>query len=270
MLLKNNTIYDIYGGEFPVNIQAMTNPKPLALIIKASEQSKGTRTRFADPHVYDYVEQCKATGIKYGLYHFLSPNGIAEQAALFISIWNKCGGANLVPIVDVEVDLNQYYPKLDAKGKPISGTSTIGNAVWQSHVKTFIDLVAAGTGRTPMIYTNKNYWAFVMTKNLLGTLIPPTWTADYPLWVAQYPDQPDSAAAPSILPNGWSKWAIWQYSDKGRTNGFLANDLNTCSDWYAEELGGIIIPDPEPTDDPYVSAVFTKQSGEQVIWLPKV
>lgn len=253
MNLKTPTIFDIYSGEWPVKIEQMS-PKPLAIITRASFQEIGNRNRFVDAHALDYIAQCKAVGIKYGLYHFLTPNGIAEQAALFLSQWNKANGADLPPIVDVEINLVTSYPHATKKGE-----SAIGNAVWQSHIKTFLDLIAAGTGRTPMIYTNKNFWSYAMTKNLIGQFMPPTWTADYSLWVAQYPDYPDQATQPTVLPNGWTKWAIWQYHDKGRTNGFLANDLNVVSDWYAAELGNIVTPPPDvppvvtpPASDEYL------------------
>jgi GH25 family lysozyme M1 (1,4-beta-N-acetylmuramidase) len=255
MILKSNVIYDIYEGEYPVKIDQMTNPKPLAVIARASWQGLGTRNRAADTRAIEYANQCKAAGIKYGLYHFLTPNGIAEQAALFMSVWDACKGADIVPIVDVEVDLVRYYPAKDASGRVIAGATSIGHQVWQGHVKTFLDAIALKTGKTPMIYTNKNYWSFVMTKDsVTGAMVPPTWTADYPLWVAQYPDQPDGQSVPSVLPNGWTKYAIWQYNDKGRSNGFLANDLNTTSDWYAAELGGVVIPPPPPVDPPITGA----------------
>lgn len=238
--LKPNVIYDIYEGEYPVKIEQMTNPKPLAVIARASWQLIGSRTRNIDARAVEYVAQCKAAGIRYGLYHFLTPNGIAEQAALFNSQWEKCGGADLAPIVDVEVDIQKSY------------NGSVGQQVWQNHIKTFLDLVAAGTGKTPMIYTNKNYWGFTYARNNLLQLVPPAWTADYPLWVAQYPYQPDQQTEPLVLPGGWNKWAIWQYSDAGRSNGYLANDLNTASDWYAAELGNVIPnpdPDPQPGDE---------------------
>ncbi|NDI27418.1 MAG: hypothetical protein EBY73_07085 [Burkholderiaceae bacterium] len=63
------------------------------------------------------MAQCKMAGIRYGLYHFLTPNGIAEQAALFLSQWNKANGADLAPIVDVEVDLVKSYPHATRKGE---------------------------------------------------------------------------------------------------------------------------------------------------------
>jgi GH25 family lysozyme M1 (1,4-beta-N-acetylmuramidase) len=251
--LKPNAIFDFYEGEAPINFAGM-NPKPLAIIFRASYQIIGGRTRRADVEVENYVAQCKAAGIKYGLYHFLTPNGIAEQAALFLSVWNKVGGANIAPIVDVEIDLQKNYQVPGA---------IIGQAVWQGHVKTFLDLIAAGTGRTPIIYTNVNYWQFVKTRNSLLQLVPPSWTADYPLWVAQYPDNPDSANAPAALPAGWTSWVMWQYNDRGRSNGFLANDLNIASAAFAAELGAVVTPLPvePPADNPFVEATITQQDG---------
>lgn len=236
MILKENPIYDIYEGEYPVRIDLMTSPKPLAVIARGSWQMLGSRVRGLDSKAVEYSNQCRSAGIKFGIYHFLTPNGIAEQAALFMSQWDKCRPMDIAPIVDVEVDLMKSY------------NGTIGQLVWQNHIKTFLDIIATGTGKTPIIYTNKNFWGFTYTRNSLLQLVPPSWTADYPLWVAQYPYNPDTQIAPLVLPGGWTKWAMWQYSDAGRSNGFLANDLNTASDWYAAELGTVV--DPPPVDPP--------------------
>ena len=267
-ILKTPAIYDFSSWEDRIKWDEMANPKPLAVIMRASIQGAGTRTRFEDSTAVAYVNECKKRGIKYGLYHFLSPNGIAEQAALFLSVWNKCGGADLAPIVDVEIDLNVSYP-----AKPYG--STIGNALWRDHVKYFLDLVGAGTGKTPIIYTNKSYWSFVMTRNPLNPLqlIPPTWTKDYYLWVAQYPDNPDGASAPAVLPSGWTTWAMWQWNDKGRQNGYLANDLNVASDWYAAELGEIVPPpppdpDPEPTPLEWPEKLVAYKGAESKEYFP--
>jgi GH25 family lysozyme M1 (1,4-beta-N-acetylmuramidase) len=244
MILKKPIIYDFSSHEDNVQWDQIKAQDPLAVIMRASIQVPGTRTRYEDFRAVEYMQACKSRGIRTGLYHFLTPNGIAEQAALFLSVWNKCAGATLDPIVDVEVNLPLSYPHATKRGE-----SSIGQAVWQSHVKTFIDLVASGTGRTPIIYTNQNYWNFVLTRNSLLQMVPPSWTADYPLWVAQYPASPDTASQPAALPKGWSEWAMWQYSDVGRQNGLLANDLNVASAWYEIELLGT---EPPPPPDPDV------------------
>lgn len=257
MILKQPAIFDYYEGEYPVNFAEM-NPRPLRCIFRASIQFEGTRSRREDYKVLDYINQCKALGIKYGLYHFLSPNGIAEQAALFLNVWNKCGGADMAPIVDVEIDLPRSYG------------GTIGNAVWQGHIKTFLDLISSGTGKTPIIYTSAKYWEFVKTRIGLS-LVPPSWTSDYPLWVAGYPNDPDSYSAPwrTHIPAGWTRWAMWQYNDKGRQNGFLANDLNIASDWYKEELGNVVMPPPPPPPPPANDYwIMESPTGERKKYVP--
>jgi GH25 family lysozyme M1 (1,4-beta-N-acetylmuramidase) len=238
-LIKRNLIYDIYQEEYPVKFESMTDPKPLAVIMKASGQILGGRSRSQDTRVLEYVNQCKTLGIPHGLYHFLTPNGIKEQADLFLSIWDKCGGSVLPPMVDVEVDLNKFYPDK-------AGGSIIGNQVWQDHVKLFLDLVETGTGKKCMIYTSQKYWAFVMTR-VGKNMVPPLWTSQYLLWVASYPDFPKETSAPLAMPSGWATWALWQYEDQGRPNGFPANDLNTASDDFVKIFLGETPPlPPEP------------------------
>lgn len=263
--LKQPAIYDYSSWEYPIKLTD-TNPNPTAVIFRASLQELGSRVRYEDKNVDEFVSQAKAVGIKYGLYHFLTVGGIAEQAALFLGVWNRNGGADLAPIVDVEVDLQVTY-----KG-------AYGNAVWQSNIKTFLDLIAAGTGRTPIIYTNRNFWSFVMTKNptFPYQLVPPVWTADYYLWHAQYPNNPDLVNAPALvdLPTGWTKWAMWQYASNGRGNGFVANDLNIASDWYALEIGAPVTPPPPPpptTNQPkLIGATFYFDDNTSQDMIPKV
>jgi len=48
------------------------------------------------------------------------------------------------------------------------------------------------------------------------------WVKDYPLWLAHYPGQYIPGIDP-VLPRGWFKWTLWQYSKKGRVNGVNAN-----------------------------------------------
>ena len=57
-------------------------------------------------------------------------------------------------------------------------------------------------------------------------VVSATPPADYPLWLAQYPNQYVPGMEPS-LPRGWFKWTFWQYSEKGRINGINAGvELN--------------------------------------------
>ena len=66
-----------------------------------------------------------------------------------------------------------------------------------------------------MIYTSKYAWGRCYGSNYHGY-------HGIPLWVANY----TTASAPA-LPFGWKTWAYWQFTDKGRINGFDGDlDLN--------------------------------------------
>jgi len=236
VILKPFPIYDLYENEAPVNFAAM-NPKPLRAILQASQKFIDD-VRRQDKMVETYAKQCRDLNIRIGLYHLLRPRDIIQQADLFLSVWTKLGGADMEPILDVEVDGSW----LDVQA--------VGQAVWQAQIKAWLDCVEQATGLKPMIYTSPRYWPFTYTRNSFGILVPPAWTKDYRLWVAQYPTQPDSASAPTRLPGGWSEWAIWQYNDKGRSNGFLANDLNIASEAYKAVLDAWPEGPQTPTSSP--------------------
>ena len=223
--LKVPYICDVYEKEAPIDWAGM-NPKPYRTILKASGKfTDGVRRQ--DHEVENYVAQCKDLGIRYGLYHFLRPDNIAEQAQLYWDLWTKVGGADMPPIVDVEIELKTLKKK---KGKKFGGED------WAYHIKTWLSLIENWSGQKPVIYTSQRYW--IETFDRLGN--PPAWTDEYPLWVAWYPDKEfvDANSAPpkSLMPAGWTKWALWQYSETGIADGYLANDLNAVSPEFAAAL----------------------------------
>ena len=221
--LKMPFVCDVYEGDAPVNWTEM-DPKPVRAILKASGKFLD-EVRREDSQVDNYVAQCKDLEIRYGLYHNLRPNNIAEQAQLFQTVWNRVGGADMPPILDVEVDL------ATVKKKPVN------RETWASHIKTCLDLVEAWSGHKPIIYTSQHYWTFTFDRH--GN--PPAWTDEYPLWVAWPPDldfvDVNPVPAASLMPLGWTHWEIWQYwEDTGVAEGFLVDDLDTLSPDYTAEL----------------------------------
>jgi LysM repeat protein len=77
---------------------------------------------------------------------------------------------------------------------------------------------------------------------------PPAWAKDYPLWLAQYPNQYIEGMKPA-LPRGWFNYTIWQYSDKGKVNGINASvDMNLFNGTLEElyKFAGANIPDQTP------------------------
>lgn len=215
--LKTPIVIDIYGGEYPV---AYDGREYLSLFKASGKNYDNTITR--DSRVREYVAQAISQRRRYGLYHFLLPNSISEQATFFLKLVDELGGRGDCPlIVDVECsNLSKYG---------------INTTDWAYQVKVFLDLIEASVGYKPIIYTSTFYWSFLTDAN--GN--QPAWSSDYPLWIAQYPypSYVDGARYPSYIPPVWKgKWAIWQYAQDGRTQGYLANDYNIVSPWFQQEL----------------------------------
>jgi hypothetical protein len=93
------------------------------------------------------------------------------------------------------------------------------SAVLLTQAKAWLDAVEQAFGRRPMIYSGY----FFLRDNLCQPGgAPPPWAQNYPLWIAQYPNQyvPDTAPA---LPAGWPNWQFWQYTENGHVDGVNAN-----------------------------------------------
>jgi len=87
-----------------------------------------------------------------------------------------------------------------------SGT-TLRNAIQQFMVSSNVLL-----GPTVGIYTGRWWW----DPNVGQT----SWAANYPLWTAAYTTVP-------LIPKGWTKYALWQYSETGKIDGIPGStDLN--------------------------------------------
>ncbi len=137
-----------------------------------------------------------AKGLKRGAYHFFRP-GVsgAAQAAYFLSKYSPRKG-DLLPALDLE--------DFDGSSK----------AAFLSEVRAWIGVVSAAIGdKLPFIYTSASFWKKIGNPGSFG---------GHPLWVAHY----TNAASPNV-PNGWSDYTIWQYSDSGDVDGIKSGcDVN--------------------------------------------
>jgi lysozyme len=138
-----------------------------------------------DSSFNDNWQALKNAGITRGAYHFfLAADDPVQQAEFFIRTVGSLGPNDLPPVVDVESD---------------SGMKS--NLV--ANVQTWLNTVAQGLGRTPIIYTAPSYW----NANLTSAF------GHYPLWVAEY-----GVSSPKPV-NGWDEWTFWQYSSTGKIAG---------------------------------------------------
>ena len=171
------------------------------IIFKATEG-----VGYVDPDCAPSYAEAKAAGKLLGVYHFARPDGndpISEANFFVDNIKGYIGEAVLV--LDWETE-----PK--------------GNVAW---AKQWLDHVVALTGVHPMIYmsasvVNEHDWSSV--------------AADYALWVARYwdmatdvnYDMTNAGPLPDVnWPNGY---AMWQWTSRGRLNGY-GGDLD-CNVFY--------------------------------------
>lgn len=89
-----------------------------------------------------------------------------------------------------------------------------GAGVTAKSVDTWLEVFLRG-GRTPVIYCSRSSWERCYGRG------PHKWGA-IKLWVANY-----TAGAAPIMPDGWSDWSTWQFSQNGRLDGYNgAIDVN--------------------------------------------
>ncbi len=143
---------------------------------------------YIDDHYATYHDACKAYGIPFGAYHFLSTQtDPAEQAKHFLTTIAGREG-ELLPMIDVEL----------AVGTPATMVARI--AAFMAAVEGTLH------GKKMLLYTYLSFWNTAMNgaSDFSG----------HPLWVAEYNGDP----APT-LPAGFRSWTIWQHASIGRVPG---------------------------------------------------
>ncbi len=184
---------------------------------------------YKDPTFDDNWFGAKSAGLLRGAYHFFRCNVDAKKQADYFIDYVKSVKDNgeLPPVLDLETNDGMTKDKIVPAAK-----------VW-------LDRVEAAFGKKPIIYSGQY---FLQDYLVVAGGGPPPWAKDYPLWLAQYPNQYVEGMKPA-LPRGWFNWTIWQYSDKGKVNGInAAVDMNLFNGTLEElyKFAGADIPDQTP------------------------
>lgn len=145
---------------------------------KATEGANYVSEEFAAQH-----DGCKAHGIAFGAYHFWNPGeDPVAQAEHFLATINGRQGT-LLPMVDVEV--SDGFTREELQTRLVSFVQTVEKSL---------------NGKKCIIYSSYAFWNDEMGgyDGLSG----------HPFWVAEYNDDD----VPT-LPNGFTSYAVWQYTD---------------------------------------------------------
>lgn len=192
--------FDIsHGNDVPTGFAGLS-PNVKFIIMKATQGAT-----FKDPKFQSYWQFCKDNGIVHGAYHFLRVDASAQsQVSNFLSRgidWSLPGV--LPPILDVE---DQVSVTGDPRETAALNKQILNNKqAWIDKVTIWLESVKTKTGRTPVIYSYKNFFKEYMK----GT----TQFGAYPLWISAFQD-----GAPG-LPAGWADWTFWQFSQRGSVKG---------------------------------------------------
>ncbi len=154
---------------------------------------------FKDPMFNTYWQELKAKNILHGAYHFLTATDSAQdQANNFLSrgVDFSLPGC-LPPMLDVE----------DQVPASLNANITANKPAFIQLIADWLNIVQTQTGRTPIIYSYKNFFIEYLNST--------TQFGSYPLWLASY------QATPPGLPPGWTDWTIWQNSESGTIEGAL-------------------------------------------------
>lgn len=145
-----------------------------------------------------FYQQAKKVGKKLGVYHFARPdlgNSAETEAEWFLK--------------NIKGYINEAILVLDWE------RGNLNNPNW---VKAFCDKVKNETGVKPIVYmsaspANSYDWSSVIK-------------GDYGLWIASY-DSNNGQANKAPNSGKWPFYCMWQYTSKGRINGYNGNlDLN--------------------------------------------
>ena len=177
-----------------------TNSTPISFAYIKATQGVG----YKDPANVSHANGATLIGMKIGYYHFASLNNnldpskdAANEARYFDSVLKTLPPAKLLPALDIETN--------DKK---------LNTQQVQQWISSFLLTMNSLGHMNVMLYSYKPFFDDNLPANHpFGS---------HPLWIAQY----RNVAAPS-LPKGWSKCAVWQYSDKGKVNGINGDcDMN--------------------------------------------
>lgn len=203
------------------------------VIIKATQG-----TTYISPEFEKQIRQALSLGKCVGLYHYAGGGGVIKEANHYINVIKSYIGRAIL-VLDWEGDQNPNFKD-------------------HAYAQEWLQYVKDVTGITPFIYMSKSVCRAYR------------WNPVYPLWVAQYANYNKTGYKqhPWTDDKGYGPWtapAIFQYSSKGRLEGYNKDlDLDiayiTPEEWQAWARG-----QESATIDPNVKPVLKRGDHNEYV-----
>ena len=166
-------VIDISHYENPIDFAKVAADGIVAIIAKATQGAT-----WIDPAYADFKRAAARHNFLWGSYHFSTGADVNAQADHYIST---------VRLTDGELVC------LDFEENPTGSSMSLKQA------RDFVSLMKERIGRYPVLYGGA--WLKEQLHGKRDEVL-----SRCPLWVSQYSTKP-------ILPPGWTKYALWQYTD---------------------------------------------------------
>lgn len=194
------------------------------VMIKASDTRDEADALSLKYLVMDHAA-AQAAGLYTGFYHYAilpdvtDPDAVIRDATAQAqkAIWRLAAiGGYTEKDLPYALDLENKCVRLSTSGACQQYASRSVVTLW---AETFLNVLKAKTGKTPMLYSYSNFLESSMNKSSV--------LAQYPLWLAQYAIDPfNPINAPGLKAGGcyvhsWtgancdSQWTMWQYTSCG-------------------------------------------------------
>ena len=174
--------FDISHWQSSVDFAAAYKSGARFVMIKATEG-----TTYQDPKFSQYYTAATKAGFVRGGYHFARPGETSGEAQADYFLAHGGGwtadGITLPGMLDLE-----------------AGCWGLSQSAMVAWIRAFSDRYKAKVGRTPMLYTNVDFWQ-TCTGNSQA------FAKTNPLVLARW------SSSPGTPPGGWAKQTIWQNSD---------------------------------------------------------
>ncbi|PYS21378.1 MAG: hypothetical protein DMF72_17395 [Acidobacteria bacterium] len=169
-----NVVFDLSHHNGNVDLEQAQQAGLVGVIHKATQGTGMVDNMYATNR-----QKAQAAGLLWGAYHFGTAGDGAAQADFFLS--KATPDAQTLLVLDYEPNGNS--------------TMTLDQA------RAFVQRIQDQTGRYPGLYSGS------LIKQQLGSKPPDPILYKCFLWIAQY------GPAPTQIPQTWSTWTMWQYTD---------------------------------------------------------